>query len=134
MFMRHHTSTIITPYQIRMHAVKVEVDLTITNPATSNNFFNSLADLRVLSPTWRYSLGILHHNQYYAVFTSCSQCPVFLSISFALARSASSWQGMLFIYFRVISQEFVSASLRKLRGFFPWFLTGIPLILFLLEK
>ena len=47
MFMRHHTSTIIMPYQIRTHAVKVEVDLTITNPVTSNNFFNSLADLTV---------------------------------------------------------------------------------------
>ena len=47
MFMRHHTSTIITPYQIRTHAVKVEVDLTITNPVASKNFFNSLADLTV---------------------------------------------------------------------------------------
>ena len=47
MFMRHHTSTIITPYQIRTHAVKVEVDLTITNPVASKKFFNSLADLTV---------------------------------------------------------------------------------------
>ena len=36
----------------------------------------------------------------------------------------------VFIYFRVISHELVSASLRKPCGFFPWFLTGIPLILF----
>ena len=51
-----------------------------------------------------------YHNQYYAVITRCSQ---FFFLSFHPARSASSWQGMLFIYFRVISHEFVSASLRK---------------------
>ena len=47
----------------------------------------------------------------------------------------SIWQGLLFIYFRAISHkfrtEFVSASLRKPCGFFPWFFTGIQLILFL---
>ena len=35
-----------------------------------------------------------------------------------------------FIYFRFFSHKFVSASLREPSGFFfPWFLTGIPLIL-----
>ena len=48
--MSHHTSTVTMPYHIRMHAVKVEVDLTITNIITSNNFCNSLADLRVGYP------------------------------------------------------------------------------------
>ena len=48
--MRHHTSTITMLCHIRMHAVKVEVDLTITNTITSNNFYNSLADLRAGYP------------------------------------------------------------------------------------
>ena len=38
---------------------------------------------------------------------------------------------MFFIYFRVVSDEFVSTSLRKPCGLFPWFLTRISLILFL---
>ena len=71
----------------------------------------------------------MHHSQHYAVFTSCSQ---FFFSSLHPAHSASSWQGrMFFIYFRVISHEFVLASLRNPCGFLPWFLTGIPPILFL---
>ena len=38
---------------------------------------------------------------------------------------------MFFIYCRVFSQELVSTSLKKPCGFFPWFLTRIPLTLFL---
>ena len=63
-----------------------------------------------------------------ASFAPCAQ---FFRSSFSPARIAFSWQGMFFIYFRVISHEFVSASLRKPCGFFKWFLTGLPLILFL---
>ena len=98
--------------------MKVEVDLAITNPITSNNFCKSLIDLRV-----GY---ISQHNQYYAAFTNRQTAPSFFHLP---ARSASGWQGMFFIYICVISHEFVSASLKKPCGFFPWFL--IPLILFL---
>ena len=72
---------------------------------------------------------IPHHNQYHAVFTNPQTAP---SFSFHLpAHSASSWQGMFFIYICVISHEFVLASLRKPCDFPQWFLTRIPLVLFL---
>ena len=45
--------------------------------------------------------------------------------------SQAAFFSYFFIYFRVISHEFVSAFLRNPCGFFPWFLTGIPIILFL---
>ena len=92
----------------------VGVDLTMTNSIISNNFYNSLADLRVGALTHKgvlsFSLCTPHHNQYYAVFTSSSE---FFFSSFHSARSASSWQGMFFVYFCVISHQLVSASLRK---------------------
>ena len=57
------------------------------------------------------------------------------SFSFHLpVFSASSWQGLFFVYFRVISQKFVSTLLRKRCGFFQWFLAGIPLILALEDQ
>ena len=58
----------------------------------------------------------------------------FFFSSFPPARSTSYWQGMFFIYFRVISHEFVLSSLRKPCGFFPCFFMGIPLILFLYQN
>ena len=67
----------------------------------------------------------------YSQAASFAPCARFFRSSFSPACIAFSWQGMFFIYFRVISHEFVSASLRKPCGFFRWFLTGLPLILFL---
>ena len=66
----------------------------------------------------------MHHNQHYAVFTSCS---LFFFSSLHPARSASSWQGrMFFIYFCVVSHKFVSPSLRNPFGFFPMVFDGNP--------
>ena len=82
-------------------------------------------------PIRGHSLCIPHHNQYYVVFTNLQTAP---SFSFHLpAHSASSWQGMFFIYIFVISHEFVLAF-KKTLWFFPWLLTGIPLILFLSQS
>ena len=127
--MKHHTVTL----QRLQNVVKVEVDLIITNPITSNNFCNSLAELRQGSLTHKGKLSIHppHNNQYQAVFTSCF---LFFFSSLHPARSASSWQGVIFIYFRVILHEFVSVSLTKPCGFSHVFLTGIPLILFLIYR
>ena len=110
------------------NSVKVEFGPTITNPIIPNHSCNSLANLRVISPTRMYSLCIVHYDQYYILFTSCYQ---FFFSSLHPAHSAFSWQGIFFIYFRVILHEFVSGSFRKSCAFFPWFLTGIPLSLFL---
>ena len=114
--------------------MKVEVDLTITNPITSNNFRNWLADLRVgyshpHGGTLYASLIITSIVQYSKAAPSFS-FHLFIHLAL-LPAGPSSWQRMFFIYFRVLSHEFVSASLRKPCGFSPWFLTGIPLILFL---
>ena len=119
----------------RVHALKGEVDLTITKPITSNNFCNSLADLRVgyshLEECILYASSIITSIMQYSQAVSFAPCAQFFRSSFSPARITFSWQGMFFIYFRVISDEFVSASLRKPCGFFRWFLTGLPLILFL---
>ena len=109
-----------------------KVDLTITIPITLNNFCNSIAESRVgfshLQGDTPYAFPIITGIMLYAVFRSCSPC--FFS-SLHPGRSASSWQGrMFYIYFRIISHEFTSASLRNSCGSFFWFLTGIPLILF----
>ena len=118
-----------------MHALKVEVDLTITKSSTSNNFCNSLADLRVgyspLQGCILYASSIITSIMQYSQTASFAPCAQFFRSSFSPARIAFSWQGMFFIYFCVISHEFVSAPLRKPCVFFRWFLTGLPLILFL---
>ena len=102
----------------------MEVVLLTTNAITSNNFCNSVADLRVgYSHPQEVPSMHSHHNQYYTVFPSCSQ---FFFSSLRPARSASSWQEIIFIYFCVISYEFVSASLRKPCVFFPMIFDGDP--------
>ena len=109
-----------------MHAVKVEVDLTITNTITSNNFYNSLADLRAGYPhlQWDtlYAPSIIASIIQYS---SCSQCPVFLFIfpssllRFLLARNAFH----LFPFnFTRICFDFR----KKILWFFPMVFDGNP--------
>ena len=65
----------------------------------------------------------MHHNQHYAVFTSCS---LFFFSSLHPARSASSWQGrMFFIYFCIVKQ-ICFGSLKKSFLFFPMVFDGNP--------
>ena len=72
---------------------------------------------------------------YYCFITvpECSAVPLLFGVSLFRIPVflVCPWQGMFFIYFRVISHEFVSASLKKPCNFILWFLTRIPLILFL---
>ena len=99
----------------RTFAVNVEVDLTIIKPITSNNFWKSLIDMTVgYYPRW----GTVYASPIIIVLCSTIHklLPVFIFI-YQLAPP-STWQGIFFIYFRVISYEFVSAFLRKPWGFF----------------
>ena len=95
-----------------MHAVKVKVDLTITNPITSNSFCNSLADLRV-------GYSHLHGG------TLSSQCPVFLfifsssSLHFLLARN-------FFHLFPCNFTRICFVFLKKTLWFFPMLFYGNP--------
>ena len=50
---------------------------------------------------------------------------------FSFSSTFNLQEQIFFSYFRVILHEFVSVSLARPRRFFPRFLTGIPLILFL---
>ena len=101
--------------------MKVEVDLTITNAIISNNVFKSLIGLSIGYYTQGGTLyafliitSIMHYSQ------TCKPLQVFLFI-YQLAFS--------FIY--VIAHKFILVSIRKLCRFFPWFLMGGPLLLFL---
>ena len=116
------TTTVTMPCHIRTDNAcserkYLEVNLTITNPITSNNFCNSLADLRVghshLQGGTLYASSIITSIMQYWKTASFAPSVQFFLSSFPLARSASSWQRMFFIYFRVVSHEFVSTSLRK---------------------
>ena len=109
-----------------MHAVKVKVDLTITNPITSNSFCNSLADLRVgyshlHGGTLCASSIITSIMQY----SSCSQCQVFLfmfsssSLHFLLARN-------VFHLFPCNFTRICFGFLKKTLRFFPMLFYGNP--------
>ena len=102
--------------------MKVEVDLKITNPITSNNVLKSL-EHKVL-PIRGYFLCNFHHNQYYAVLTNLQTAS---SFSFPLPDC-------FFIFACVISHKFVLDFLRKPCGFFLRFLMGRPLLLFLSQR
>ena len=107
-----------------MHAVKVKVGLTITNPITSNSFCSSLADLRV-------GCSYLHGGTLYASsiitsimqYSSCSQCPVFLfifsssSLDFLLARN-------VFHLFSCNFTRICFVFLKKTLWFFPMLFYG----------
>ena len=109
-----------------MHAVKVKVGLTITNPITSNSFCSSLADLRV-------GYSYLHGGTLYASsiitsimqYSSCSQCPVFLfifsssSLDFLLARN-------VFHLFPCNFTRICFVFLKKTLWFFPMLFYGNP--------
>ena len=109
-----------------MHAVKVKVGLTITNPITSNSFCSSLADLRV-------GYSYLHGGTLYASsiitsimqYSSCSQCPVFLfifsssSLDFLLARN-------VFHLFPCNFTRICFVFLKKILWFFPMLFYGNP--------
>ena len=81
-----------------MHdAMKGEVDLTITNPITSNKFCNSLPDVR---EGYYPQGGTLYVSHIITSIMQYSQAAP--SFSFHLpARSISSWQGIFFTYFHM---------------------------------
>ena len=113
---------------MRHHSVILECSES-TNPITSNNFCNSLVDLMV---GYSHPQGVLTMlSQSYPVLSVFTNCFQFFFSSFHQARFGSTWQGMFFIDFRVISHEFALAFLGKPCGFFPWFLTGVPFILYI---
>ena len=82
---------------------------------------------RILPTRWHF-LCTLHRSQYYAVFKNLKTAS---SFSFIYQFTPLPADKNFFIYICVILHEFVSTSLRKTCSFFPWFLTGIQLILFL---
>ena len=109
-----------------MHAMKVKVDLTISNPITSNNFCNSLAVLRVgyshLHGGTLYEFSIITSIMQYS---SCSQCPVSLfifsssSLHFLLARN-------VFHLFPCNFTRICFGFLKKTFWFFPMVFDGNP--------
>ena len=109
---------------------EVHFMLAIFNPITSNNFSNFFTDSRVGFSHLQGDILSMHHNQYYggdihkllpvllSIFTSISLC-------FQLARQD---------VFHLIPCNFTRICFGFLKnpcGFFPWFLTRIPIILFL---
>ena len=79
-------------------------------------------ECRVLSPTWWYSLCIPHHNQYCAVFKSCSQ---FFFSSLHPSRSASSWPFQLA---KNVFHLFPCTVTRIFSGFFKKTLWFLPMV------
>ena len=74
--------------------------------------------VRVLSPTRGYSPCIHQHNQYYGVFTSCSQ---FFFSSWHPGCSASSWRNVVHL-FPCIFTRICFGFLKKTLWFSPWLL------------